>query len=415
VPIKPRYDPQVTSPATMIERGVDQWAPVLAFAALPTVGLLAGPSYSSMIIGLAVAQLVFGVAAGRGVPSVDRSFATLAGLFLALCWVSVAWSIVPRESIRGALGLTGVLVAMLVVQAGRYDRPEAAAMLFRVLYIAMLVGIAVACVDMALHYPLESLVSTKPGVHAATKYNRGFDYLVLIAWPVMARLWERRRWWDVGALVVAIGVMLTVTLSEAARAAVATGVIVLVLAWAAPRLVAGGFTWVVAALVAVLPVALNLLAARRAELARFLKPSGMSRLEIWDYMTARVFEHPIRGWGLLSAKHLPIHADELARYTYIDARGIYPHNQWLELWVELGALGAALGLAFALLVLWRVRRLPRPVQPFAYAAFTSAMTVASVNYEVTTDSWWSALAATAVLFGILGRHAGDTGRSGRVG
>ena len=29
-----------------------------------------------------------------------------AGLFLLLCWASAAWSIVPRESVRGALGLT---------------------------------------------------------------------------------------------------------------------------------------------------------------------------------------------------------------------------------------------------------------------------------------------------------------------
>jgi hypothetical protein len=38
------------------------------------------------------------------------------------------------------------------------------------------------------------------------------------------------------------------------------------------------------------------------------------------------------------------------------------------------------------------------------------MTIASVNYEVGTDSWWCALAACAVLFGILGRLlAGETG------
>jgi len=153
---------------------------------------------------------------------------------------------------------------------------------------------------------------------------------------------------------------------------------------------------------------------RRAALARFLKMSGVARLEIWDYMTARVFEHPIRGWGLLNAKYLPIHPDELARYSYTDARGIYPHNQWLELWVELGALGAALGLVLAVLLLRRVRLLPECLRPFGYAAFASAMTVASVNYEVTTDSWWCALAASAVLFSILGRLVAGAAADGRA-
>jgi O-antigen ligase len=395
--------------ATTIERGVDRWAPVVVFAGLPTLGLVAGPSYSSMIIGLAVVQLLSGLTAGRGLPPIDRPLAVTAGLFLLLCWASAAWSIVPRESVRGALGLTGVLVALLVFHAGRTDRPEVIETLFRVLLVATLVGSVLACLDMALGYPLESLVSTKPGVHAATKYNRGADYLVLIAWPLLAHAWWRRRWWAVGALGLAMAVMLAVTVSLAARVAVVAGVVVLVLAWAAPRLVAILLVWGVAAFVAALPLALRLLAARRAELARFLKPSGVNRLEIWDYMTARVFEHPLRGWGLLSAKYLPIHPDELARYLYADARGIYPHNQWLELWVELGALGAALGLVFALLLLRRIRLLPACLRPFAYAAFASAMTVASVNYEVVTDSWWCALAASAVLFSILGRLVADTG------
>jgi len=123
---------------------------------------------------------------------------------------------------------------------------------------------------------------------------------------------------------------------------------------------------------------------------------------------------------LRTATDLPIRPDELAGYLYTDARGIYPHNQWLELWVELGALGAALGLAFVLLLLARIRRLPQALRPFAYAAFASAMIVASVNYEVVTDSWWCALAASAVLFGMLdrlmaGAESDDRSVAGRSG
>jgi O-antigen ligase len=137
-------------------------------------------------------------------------------------------------------------------------------------------------------------------------------------------------------------------------------------------------------------------------------------LEIWDYMTARVLERPLLGWGLLSAKSLPIHPDELAHYVYVRPAGIYPHNQFLELWVELGALGAVLGVVFAVLVLWRVRRLPAGIRPFAYAAFASAMTVASVDYEIVTDSWWCALAASAVLFGMLGHLVTDASGDDRT-
>ncbi len=389
--------------ATTIERGVDRWAPVLVYAGLPTLGLAAGPAYSSMIIGLAVGTLLCRLAAGRGLPPIDRPLAAIAGLFLVLCWASVTWSIDQRESARAALGLTGVLAALLVFGAGRTDRPDVIETLFHVLLVATVAGIAVACLDVCLGYPLESAISTKPGVHAATKYNRGFDYLVLIAWPLLAHVWWRRRWWAACLLGLAFAVMLAVTQSLAARAAVALGAGVLLLAWALPRLVAVVLECAVTVFVASLPVTLRVLAARETGLLPYLKSSGINRLEIWDYMTARTFERPLLGWGLRTATQVPIRPDELARYIYTDARGIYPHNQWLELWVELGAVGAALGLVFALLMLRRIRWLPRALRPFAYAAFTCAMTVASVNYEVVTDSWWCALAACAVLFAMLGR------------
>jgi O-antigen ligase len=396
----------VTRLAPTIER-VEAWAPVVVFAGLPTVGMVAGPSYSSMVIGLAVVWLLAGWGAGRGMPSIDRSFAALAGVFLILCWASVAWSIAPRDSVRSALGLTGVLVALLVVCARRHDRPGVTEAVFRVLLIATVVGVAVACLDMALGYPLQMSISTKPGVSAATKYNRGFDYLVLLVWPLLAHVWWRRRWWAVCILGLTIAVILAVTLSLAARVAVAAGLLVLVVAWIAPRLAAIALDWATVAYGLVLPLALRLLAARRDELAPLLKASGVHRLEIWDYMTARVLERPVLGWGLLSAKSLPIHPDELAHYVYVRPAGVYPHNQFLELWVELGALGAVVGVVFAVLVLRRVRRLPTGIRPFAYAAFASAMTVASVDYEIVTDSWWCALAASAVLFGMLGHLVTD--------
>ena len=71
---------------------------------------------------------------------------------------------------------------------------------------------------------------------------------------------------------------------------------------------------------------------------------------------------------------MPITQDEMSHYVVQHGQGIYPHNQWLELWIETGALGAAIGLAFALLVVHRIQLLAVPLRPFAYAAFASAVT-----------------------------------------
>ena len=358
-----------------------------------------------MIIGLAAVRLSSGLVAGRGVPRFDGPLVALAGAFLLLCWLSTAWSIVPLQSVKAALGISGVLLGLLVLWARRDEPPETSEILFRVMTVAMLVGVAAACVDIETGFHVESLVGTPPGVRGATNYNRGFDYLVLIAWPVLAHAWWRHRRWAVAALALALAAVAVITLSLAARVAVAVGLAMLLLTLAMPRLIDRMLSWVVVTLVAVLPAALAVLSNYRTLLAPYLKPSGVNRLEIWNYMTARVFDRPLLGWGLNSAKHVPIRPAELAHYIYVTTNGTYPHNQWLELWVELGVVGVAAGLIFAVLALRRIRALPQPLRPFAFAAFGSAMTVASVNYEIFTDSWWCALAASAVLFSMLGRAA----------
>jgi hypothetical protein len=72
--------------------------------------------------------------------------------------------------------------------------------------------------------------------------------------------------------------------------------------------------------------------------------------------------------------------------------------------VETGALGAILGLGLSLLVLHRIRRISAVIRPFAYAAFGAAVLISCVNFEVTTDSWWAAVAASGFLFATL-QHA----------
>lgn len=393
---------QLIRPA--IESAIDRQLPVLVFMALPTIGLAAGPSYAPILFGLAGVQLLGQLGLGRGLPKVDPPVLGLAVAFLALCWASMMWSIAPHDSLRGAGQESAIFLAMLLLCAPRHDPDDLAEDLFPVLLVACLIGAAFACLDLKYGLHSESWMTGKPGQASATKYNRGLDYLVLIAWPVLAYAWRRGQWGRALLLILAVGMAQAIGLSLAGRVAGVVGVGVLLAALLLPRVVAvamavGTGAWAMGG-----PLILRALAARRAELAPYLKASGVHRLEISDYMTARVLERPLQGWGLLSAKSVPIRPAELASYVHVDPAGVYPHDQWLELWVELGAVGAALGLAFALLVLSRVWRLPASLRPFALASFASAMAIASVNYEITTDSWWAALGATAVLFMILARY-----------
>jgi O-antigen ligase len=82
----------------------------------------------------------------------------------------------------------------------------------------------------------------------------------------------------------------------------------------------------------------------------------------------------------------------MAGYLYVSPDGVYPHNQWIEAWLELGLPGVLLGLALVWLALRRCR------SAYAIAAVAAALVMSGLNFEITTDSWWAALAASALLF-----------------
>ncbi len=371
------------------------------FAALPTFGLVAGPSYAGLVFGLAAVRLVLALPAGQRPLTPDRALALLAAAFAVLCWASLLWSVDPPRSQGTALQVTAVFAGALLLLAGPPPDPALRERLFRVLTVAMLLGLALFITDALLVYPLQEYLLGRKLLIAGTKYNRGLDYLVLLAWPTLGFLVLRRAWAAALLLALGLAVALVLGLSLAAKMAALAGVAVLLLAWLWPRAIAPLLAAGMVVAVASLPFALRLLAQYRTALAPHLKESGLHRLEIWDYMTARVLDRPVLGWGIGGASKVPVTPQELSHYVILREAGYYPHDQWLQLWVETGGLGAAIGLGFALLLLARIHCLEAACRPFACAAFASATVVAAVNFELQTDSWWAALAACGYLVATL--------------
>ncbi len=380
-----------------------QWLTIAVFAALPSIGLIAGPSYALLVFGFGLAQAVIG-GMQRQWPRIDRQLGLLALAFAALCWASVAWSVDPTRSAMAALQVTAVLVAALFALASPLPRAETSERLFRVMVLATAVGCAILVVDTALEFTLQQHLLDRPPPLVGTKYNRGMDHLALIVWPVLGYLTYRRDPETRGADRSAIGGSRCGD-DEPRRKGChdgwAAGAARRALAAPAPPLLLGAGTVIVAAAT---PLGLHLLAEERAALAPYLKISGLHRLEIWDHVTTHLFARPLLGWGIASSTELPMPPDELHHYIILNGNNIYAHDQWLELWVETGALGAILGLGLSLLVLHRIRRISAVIRPFAYAAFSAAVLISCVNFEVTTDSWWAAVAASGFLFATL-QHA----------
>jgi O-antigen ligase len=374
----------------LLARGRDA-ALLAVFALLPLVGLVAGPSYAPLLFGLAVLSCLSRLAAARrDWPRLDRILALISLLFLGLCALGLSGSVAPAVTATKLLQLGLILLGCLLLLT--QPPPQRLARLFQWLLMASALGVLLLCADTVMGYPLQRWLS-HGAANAATKYNRGVIALVLLAWPLLAYFMvagKRRH----ALLLAALAVLaVTVGLSSTGVAALVAGAVIWVLALIAPRATAALLGGGMAILALALPFALSALQTWRERLAPILKSSGLHRLEIWDYMSLRIQERPWTGWGLGAANWVPVPADGLLRYRYVSPDGVYPHNQWVELWLETGLPGVLLGLSLVALVLWRCRGVP-----LAMAALASALAVSLLNFEITTDSWWAALAATALLF-----------------
>jgi O-antigen ligase len=381
---------------TRIAGAVRSAAPLWVFAALPSAGLVNGALYAPLLFGFAIAVTLAAWAADGTPPRADGALLVLAGLLVALGWASVAWSVAPAESARRALQLTLIAAASLLLLAVPSADGAVAKKLFPVMLAALAVGALTMVADRALGYPLQHLMAAK-ATYPVAKYNRGLDYFSLLAWPMLACGAVARRGRELVLAALLAALLAVAGRSTTAPVALLCGAAGYGLAVFWPRHVARVATLAVTLMAVTLPVWLRIAAAHRAGLAGHIKASGMHRLEIWDYMTARVMERPLLGWGLAAANAVPIRPAELAHYRFVVPQGVYPHQQWLELWLELGVVGALLALALALLVLGRIARLPPRTRAFGFAAFAAALAVSFSNFEITTDSWWAALAGTAFL------------------
>ncbi len=377
---------------------------LLILAALPLAGLLVGPAYATLAWAFGVVGILSTLCLPRPRPVPDLLLAALATVFCVLCVLGAIWSIAPARSLHAAAQLALILAASLVVLSDRSVPPALAARAFGAITLMLCVGVALMCADRALHFPLERHFAGGtpfPG----TKYNRGEDYLTLLLWPLLAYWTLARQYRRAMLVLVCVVLAAIVGLSTTARITLPAGLLILMAAGAAPlptlRFLACG----TATVAVLLPLLLRALAADRALFWRHLKQSGLHRLEIWDYMTARVAERPWFGWGFSTAKLVPIRPSEQSGFAFVDPHGVYPHNQLLQLWLETGAAGVAVGMAFVLLVLWRISRLPPRLLPFACAAYAAALSVSASSFELTTDSWWAALALTAVLLRLAGEAA----------
>ena len=264
--------------------------------------------------------------------------------------------------------------------------------------------LALGCVAILLELHTGLALRRALGMRSATFiFNRPVLTVLVGLFPVLVALRGRGPWgWAAGVGLAAL-VLATIARSESGAAAfgAAAAAATALAAFAAPRLSAGvaaACMVLVFALAPVLgPVADRLIPA--AVHTRLSDSHSRDRIEIWSSFGAAIRERPWIGSGFGVSPRLGESAVAQAvapeRRTLLSVG--HAHNAAVQIWTELGAVGAILAVVVLLLTLRALGRFPR--RDFAaMLAFAGTVAAVSLVGHGAWQGWWPAAIGTAIVW-----------------
>ena len=388
-------------------------APLLTIAAflVGPIGFLAPLGLAPLLIVVALGLAAIAWLEHR-VPGPPIDLSVALTLLCVVALASVTWAVDPDQSLARSLRLFGECVegVLLLDAVERLDDAER-----RRVIDGLAAGLAVTAALAFADYVFDrGLMRWLHGpATPPTASNRGATVLAIMMWPVLRHLARRGGTpaalaeWFVAASAIAL------CLAASAQLALAVASLVFVVALWRGRAVAWIALVTVPLLVLAMPLVPLVSPPEHPLLPRaMLKPSAIHRLVIWQFTDARIAERPALGWGMDAARSMPGHN----QYRSLpDAQGVeqryelmplHPHNGALQVWVELGAVGALIAALITMVPLARLagRNLPSLDRAAGLASLAAAAVEVSLSYGV-WQSWWVAALWLAAGFVAAARAA----------
>ena len=387
----------------------------IALLAAPFVAVLQSKAMAPLALIPMALTLMLGWRAGWR-PSLPRSPVLVLGLMLA-GWGAITALWAPEPGRAALLALT--LAAMMLLAHGAAGAAQGAR-LMQWIGFGLVFGLGAAFADWqsgnALRAAVRGLKEVPASLVFGLKPAASLMALLLpmgfaLPWPWIARA---------ALLVLGAGVLIMLP-GETARLATIAGLAAALLSLAAPRLMPK----LVGAGVAVLILLMPLLVAFIPQIpSASLPPSAVHRLVIWDFAAARIAEKPLAGWGLETSRAMPggraqpdaATLDRLNITTpaqreflvlpHVEVMPLHPHNGALQLWLELGGIGALIGAALMLALGFAASRSAAPAVGAGMLA--SAAVTGMLSFGL-WQAWWvaSLLLATVALVLVPRPSQGD--------
>ena len=340
--------------------------PAMSHPSLPLAICLLSAPFAAVLQSKAMAPLALipmAITLGLGWragwrPGAPQGAVLLLGLLLA-GWgaITALWAPEPGRAVLLAV----TLAAMMLLAHGAAGAAQGARLMPWIGF-GLVIGLAAAFGDWQSGNALRAAVRGLKEVPASLVFGLkpAASLMALLLPMAFALPWP----WVVRAALLVLGAGVLIALpGETARLATIAGLGAALLSLAAPRLVPRLVGTGVALVVLLMPF---LVAFVPQIPSANLPPSAVHRLVIWDFATQRIVERPITGWGLEASRAMPggrarpdtatldrlnIKAPakrDFLSMPHVEVMPLHPHNGALQLWLELGGIGALIGAALML-------------------------------------------------------------------
>lgn len=370
-------------------------------------------------------------------PFVVMPVVTATAAFAAYAVLAAAWSPERGPALETALLLAlAVGVALGTQQVLWAVGARGLAAMATGFCAGMALALAVLACEVLAGQPLRRAVMTAvPALRAAAKHvqmegqtvtflapyllNRAVAMLTLLLWPALLAACR-------GVVPVAPRLVAAVAFAAAGTvilnsehlasgvALAASGGVFLCAHFApraASRLVLAG--WLAATLL-VVPI---VLAAYGAGLQRepWLPFSAQARVVIWAHTAQQISAAPFFGAGIRAARRQEeldaLRAETAPGTVHLLTTEAHAHNVYLQVWYELGAVGALIGMLAGVLVLRTIAGMADAVRPWMLATFVACAVSAAFSFGLWQPWFMAAFAMLAVFATLAAVYAAPPGRA----
>jgi len=368
----------------------------IALIAAPFVAVLQSKAMAPLVLIPMAITLGLGWRAGWR-PGKPQGAVLLLGLMLA-GWGGITALWAPEPARAAQLAMT--LAAMMLLAHGAVGAAQGARLMPWIGF-GLVFGLVAAFGDWQSGNALRAAVRGLKEAPASLVFGLkpAASLMALLLPMAFALPWS---WVARGALLVLGASVLISMPGETARLATIGGLGAAVFSLAAPRvgprLVGAG----VALVILLMPLLVGLIP--QIPSAR-LPPSAVHRLVIWDFAAQRIAEKPLAGWGLEASRAMPggrAQPDaatldrlnianpaqrEFLALPHVEVMPLHPHNGALQLWLELGGIGALIGAALMLALGFAASRCAAPAVGAGMLA--SAAVTGMLSFGL-WQAWWVA-------------------------